>query len=305
MDYYQTYVEVKQSYIQRGGLSYKQWLQHKKLFETDFPDCTLNRDGRNVTLHLVGGHTYFFIISENFPFKEGIVVVSYQRDGGGVVTLNHYLREFYDVHGWSPAIRLSTMMLFIHNLVLANPPPTPEGSPPPAPTPAPGPAPEGSPPLRILVFCHPLDFRHERNVHWDEPIITYITNLYRVKGMDTAIVETVDLNGTPTYQADAFSPEFIREHKEHFDLLFLPDCGGVWAETQFCDIPPQEMWTILKSYLFQIMDMVKQGGRIYFNKFLEKKVLSVIRSDPDVKPAAPLIGEGYYYIEKTTGGNGV
>lgn len=147
---------------------------------------------------------------------------------------------------------------------------------------------------KVLILCHgslygkvtgsfePLIIKN----HWyDSPlsnsIFKQLFTKYNLKG--NPVFETVDCsNIKPTYQADAFSNEFIDKHIGEYDMVMVPDCDGQWAKLQLNYIPKNYMGKerdlsieeqnankeLLIISCLNLTKILKPNGIIQFGKFL-------------------------------------
>ena len=83
---------------------------------------------------------------------------------------------------------------------------------------------------------------------------------------------TVDRQGiadtSPEIKGDVFSPEFARQWGWFFDLAFLPDCGGLWYESQIGGDAES-----LARGLRNVAMTVRPGGKLYLGKILDEDVV--------------------------------
>jgi hypothetical protein len=99
---------------------------------------------------------------------------------------------------------------------------------------------------------------------------------YSLKG--NPVFETIDIKPGGTYQQDAFSDKFIESHINNYDLVMVPDCGGIWYELQNSHTGKlfltEEEINDNKEKLIEIClnftKIVKPGGIIQFSKFLSE-----------------------------------
>ena len=142
----------------------------------------------------------------------------------------------------------------------------------------------------ILVYCHPqkINYQKKTSHFWltntctyskltSKPIMDYILDRNNIKPEST-VFRTVDIDETnissPDYKIDGFSSEFISHHKNNFDIVILPDCGGRWWD--IINIPDQtEQSFLLYSLIESILTIVKPGGKLYLAKLMfREKVLN-------------------------------
>jgi hypothetical protein len=127
----------------------------------------------------------------------------------------------------------------------------------------------------VVIYCHPdkakgflmpLD-------HWDRPLIDKL--IKHKFGANQVSVYTLDpFVGEKRKSADivmnGFSNEFIYSHQAAFDMLILPDCGGVWATMSDAgDI--NGLVEIIKNLMFTI----KPNGSLCVSKFINVNIKDV------------------------------
>lgn len=105
-----------------------------------------------------------------------------------------------------------------------------------------------------------------------------------IKETDPLIIETIDLFPGANYKIDGFSDEFINANLERYDLVFIPDCGGLWYELQeeyiiekgkiinkFTEEEINNNLSLLIEYILKVLKLVKNNGIIAFSKILFDK----------------------------------
>jgi hypothetical protein len=148
----------------------------------------------------------------------------------------------------------------------------------------------------VLILCHPHivtgTFEPSLTIHnhWLGMVSQDLFKEYKLKG--TPFFETVDSKKGGTYQMDAFSDDFIKEHENDYDLVMIPDCDGSWAQCQknqnyenmtnwliqmgrpefnFTDeekIKNEEKFMLSA---LKLTKMVKMNGIIHYSKFLKEE----------------------------------
>ena len=120
--------------------------------------------------------------------------------------------------------------------------------------------------FKVLVFCHPRKFDHTHHLY--DFIMSYAP--------EGAIIETVDVAGTPDYVADAFTPSFARKHKLEFDLMFLMDCGGdfMFSQPAYTRMYSEDDRYVMKmNFINKIVhftsNMLKPGGSMFLAKIFD------------------------------------
>jgi hypothetical protein len=154
---------------------------------------------------------------------------------------------------------------------------------------------------KVLILCHNkmVNGKFEPlvlNNHWygspELQIFQRIFAEYNLKGKP--IFETIDIIPGGTYQADAFSDEFINQHINDYDIVMVPDCGGPWYYLQNTDLYDggrkiRDLTTdevnvnkeILITLCLKLTKVVKQGGIIQFSKFISEIPCTINGSDFD------------------------
>jgi len=122
---------------------------------------------------------------------------------------------------------------------------------------------------KVLILCHArkVDGSFEPLVlknHWYEDIFNELFLEYNLKGNPS--FETVDSTHGGTFVADAFSDEFIDKHISEYDLIMVPDCGGIWYYLQ---VDQTRDIKILIEKCIKLTKMLKPNGIIEFSKFLK------------------------------------
>lgn len=126
---------------------------------------------------------------------------------------------------------------------------------------------------QILVACHPDRFE----THWQKTVIT--NEVARVLG-SPAVHETADIISGGTHAVDVLNCSgFHSTKKEAYDMVWLPDCGGIWFEMfEMYNAEPgdAELESVLKEEAILRMEriilcqmyMLKPGGSLYLGKIL-------------------------------------
>ena len=86
---------------------------------------------------------------------------------------------------------------------------------------------------KILIYCHNriVDLTRANTNHWQGPIFKQLLTERGIDPMKIK-VDTIDIVPGGTIVADGFSKSFIDSHENEFDIVILPDCGGLWIEFQ-------------------------------------------------------------------------
>ena len=142
----------------------------------------------------------------------------------------------------------------------------------------------------VLILCHNKkvtgtfspDYRLDNHFYGICGIYKALFEEYNLEGEPT--FETIDIIPGGTYTQNAFSNDFIDRHREYYDLVMVPDCGGEWFEYQspniqnktkglFSPVIPlsnddqNKRKTELIKLSLKLTKVVKKGGIIQFSKF--------------------------------------
>jgi hypothetical protein len=134
----------------------------------------------------------------------------------------------------------------------------------------------------VLVYCHPdkLSVQDEK-CHFNMP---QIKKALQEAGINESkvIIQTLDIAtiGKPPYKVsspdilvDGFSDEFIQQHKEKFDMVWLPDCDGPWWDIQ----KTKNMNEFIK-LVNKLTTIVKPGGQLICWKIVYFDVSKVVEA---------------------------
>jgi len=141
-----------------------------------------------------------------------------------------------------------------------------------------------SAPTRILILCHKKivtgylgDSLILNNHFYGRPLgsdESYLFNelfLPYFKNRGKVNIDTVDIDEGGTFQADAFSDEFIGKHLKWYDLILVPDCQGPWVSLQYAeDLNP------FFQLCLNVTKMLKPNGIIHFGKFADPRAVNGI-----------------------------
>ena len=122
---------------------------------------------------------------------------------------------------------------------------------------------------KMLIYCHNriVDLTRADTNHWQGPIFKQVLTERGIDPMKIK-VDTIDIVPGGTIVADGFSKSFIDSHENEFDIVILPDCGGLWIEFQ--KEHNDENFHSLLSLMIELLRLVKPGGIIMFGKILHE-----------------------------------
>ncbi len=120
---------------------------------------------------------------------------------------------------------------------------------------------------KMLIYCHNriVDLTRADTNHWQGPIFKQVLTERGIDPMKIK-VDTIDIVPGGTIVADGFSKSFIDSHENEFDIVILPDCGGLWYEFQ--KEHNDENFQSMLSLMIELLRLVKPGGIIMFGKIL-------------------------------------
>ena len=120
---------------------------------------------------------------------------------------------------------------------------------------------------KMLIYCHNriVDLTRADTNHWQGPIFKQVLTERGIDPMKIK-VDTIDIVPGGTIVADGFSKSFIDSHENEFDIVILPDCGGLWYEFQ--KEHNDENFQRLLSLMIELLRLVKPSGIIMFGKIL-------------------------------------
>lgn len=120
---------------------------------------------------------------------------------------------------------------------------------------------------KMLIYCHNriVDLTRADTNHWQGPIFKQVLTERGIDPMKIK-VDTIDIVPGGTIVADGFSKSFIDSHENEFDIVILPDCGGLWYEFQ--KEHNDENFQSMLSLMIELLRLVKPSGIIMFGKIL-------------------------------------
>jgi SAM-dependent methyltransferase len=150
----------------------------------------------------------------------------------------------------------------------------------------------------VLVYCHPYKYEKSGdNKHWlSESIEKTISDFQ----LDKPNIYTIDIKGEPNILADGFGEEFINYFstpKPTFDIVYLFDCDGLWAEYQGFNenkiINNEKIIELINN----VLKIVKSGGKLIISKILTDELYELILSS--------IPNSGPYELEQLDSGSKV
>ena len=111
--------------------------------------------------------------------------------------------------------------------------------------------------LKVLIGCHT-----NPDKHWVD-----IDAAVRDVAEEGRCVEkfAVDINQAGAPDLFEIDNWYIQEHEARYDIIFLPDCGGAWYDTQAKGgFKPDDLLPLIQPSLY----MLKPGGYLFVSKFI-------------------------------------
>lgn len=117
----------------------------------------------------------------------------------------------------------------------------------------------------VIVFCHPKLIKKND----DHFLYPFFEKMIAKDGhnINTTWLQTIDILPGGSTQADGFNPDFIKKHQNEYDIVFVPDCGGLWFEYQK-DKEVQKIFDLTDN----LLRLIKPGGKLYLSKFLYPEI---------------------------------
>ena len=127
--------------------------------------------------------------------------------------------------------------------------------------------------FNILVYCHPkiIDLDDEFSHFALETFKYYISKDKNTK-KDIKIY-SVDILAGGSFVNDGFSDLFIEHNLNLFDMIFIPDCGGIWYIYQE-DSNIESFLDIINN----VKKMLTENGILYISKIINKKFYSILEN---------------------------
>lgn len=135
----------------------------------------------------------------------------------------------------------------------------------------------------ILVYCHPRRI----NKPDDHFMYEYIDR--EINKDDNFNIYTIDVNKDgemfPDILGDGFGDSFINRYSNNpvFDIVFLPDCGGLWFDLQNNE---NSSFDEIIDLINKMLGLVKPGGKLLLSKFIKEglydEILNIIPNAEDI-----------------------
>ena len=127
---------------------------------------------------------------------------------------------------------------------------------------------------KMLIYCHDMPVNKKEDHYFYDYLATFIEMHYSEITIVDFDIKTLDSNiiGNPDIKVDGFSKTFIANHPDRYDIITLPDCGGIWYTYQLqenTDIPTGvEQQQALVFNIINIFNLLNINGYMILSKFM-------------------------------------
>lgn len=122
-----------------------------------------------------------------------------------------------------------------------------------------------------LILCHTGSFEDHflKNVFLNIERKYFIENFtrYTLDILPSKIFKQDSYVKNRYYQADAWSESFISKHENEFDIVFAPDCAGIWFSLQDTNTLDKKA---IKNMMEKMLRLVSYDGYLIYGKVLNK-----------------------------------
>jgi hypothetical protein len=128
---------------------------------------------------------------------------------------------------------------------------------------------------RALVLCHPKNLNDDLSGHFLGELFKQIQSEYSPDVSEYHTADILDIRGeklfnelhTKHFIADVWSNDFIKSHKNEYDLVFMPDASGIW----YTDVLENEHFEKnLEEIIDKTMALVSDQGILMLGKFFDQ-----------------------------------
>ena len=129
--------------------------------------------------------------------------------------------------------------------------------------------------MKALILCHPKNLKNDLSGHFLGKLFKQIQQSYfpnvpfEYHTIDILDIHDKQLGGLHTahFTDDVWSNKFIQEHKNEYDIVFMPDCGGRW----YTDVLENKNFiTDIEDIINKTMMLVSDNGILYLSKFFDQ-----------------------------------
>lgn len=128
--------------------------------------------------------------------------------------------------------------------------------------------------MKALILCHPKNLENDLSGHFLGELFKQIQQsyfpdvLFEYHTIDILDIRDKRLGNLHTahFTDDVWSDKFIKEHKNEYDIVFMPDCGGSWYKDVLENISFKEN---IEDIINKTMMLVSDNGILYLSKFFE------------------------------------
>jgi deoxyribonuclease-4 len=136
--------------------------------------------------------------------------------------------------------------------------------------------------IKILILCHcesVIIMNGKVKGHWLSNLIQKIQNMYCVYNKlinckfeyytVDPVVHPIKCKDNPNhFKEDAWSDSFLSKHNKEYNIVFMPDCGGIWNVSAIRDdeYEDNEKNNKVKSIIEKSMSLVSDNGILMVSK---------------------------------------
>ena len=129
--------------------------------------------------------------------------------------------------------------------------------------------------MKALILCHPKNLNDDLSGHFLGKLFKQIQNEYFPNDLfEYHTVDILDIRNklygnlhTTHFIADIWSDDFIKSHNHEYDIVFMPDCGGIW----YTDVLENKYFEKnLEEIINKTMMLVANKGILYLSKFFDQ-----------------------------------
>lgn len=138
--------------------------------------------------------------------------------------------------------------------------------------------------MKALVLCHARLLKNDLSGHWLQKLFLETQNKYFPnKHLDYETVDITNLYGmidnTTIHKkhhiADVWSELFIQEHENEYNIVFMPDCTGIW-DTEVVKSKDKDISKNLIKIINKTLRLVSPNGILFISRF-NKRVKNTIQ----------------------------
>ncbi len=126
--------------------------------------------------------------------------------------------------------------------------------------------------MKALILCHSKNLKNNLSGHFLGKLFTQIQQTYFPNvQFEYHTIDILDIKNkqlgklhTTHFIDDVWSDKFIRAHKNEYDIVFMPDCGGSWYKNV---LENKDFSKNIQDIINKTMMLVSDNGILYLSKF--------------------------------------